>query len=123
MLQDHPRDGSVWPLEVYREVSSTEHYTACMTTLEDTRILPTAMPISVRLARRRGRHSMEPAQAATSVPIEVIDRSRSKEKAFYLLLPVDLVETNERTSRRTMNWPWESSHASRRTSCRLWPTR
>jgi hypothetical protein len=66
---------------------------------------------------------MEPARAATSVPIGVIDRSRGKEKAFYLLLPVDPVETNERTSRRTTNWPWESSHLWRRTSSRLWPTR
>jgi len=76
-----------------------------MTTLEDTRFLPTAMPISVRLARRRRQHRMEPARAATSVPIGVIDRSRGKEKAFYLHLPVDPVETNERTSRRTTNWP------------------
>jgi hypothetical protein len=53
----------------------------------------------------------------------MIDRSRGKEKAFYLLLPVDPVETNERTSRRTTNWPWESSHLWRRTSSRLWPTR
>jgi hypothetical protein len=66
---------------------------------------------------------MEPARAATSVPIGVIDRSRGKEKASYLLLPVDPVETNDRTSRRATTRPWESSHPWRRTSSRLWPTR
>jgi hypothetical protein len=62
---------------------------------------------------------MEPARAATSVPTGVIDRSRIKEKAFYLLLPVDPVETNDRTSRRATTRPWESSHAWRRTSLPL----
>src|SRR5215208_5246702 len=65
-----------------------------MTTLEDTRFLPTTMPISVRLARWRNR--MEPARAATSVPIGVIDRSRSKEKAF-LPSPTGRPRGDERT--------------------------
>ena len=66
---------------------------------------------------------MEPARAATSVPIGVIDRSRSKEKVFYLRLPVGPVATNDRTSRRATNWPWGSSHIWIMTSSRLWPTR
>jgi hypothetical protein len=67
-----------------------------MTTLEDTRFLPTALQISVRLARRRRRHRMEPARAATSVPIGVIDRSRGKEKAF-LPSPTGRPRGDERT--------------------------
>ena len=43
--------------------------------------------------------------AATSGPIEVIDRSRDKEKAFYLRLPVGPVLTNDRTSRRATTQP------------------
>src|SRR5215217_6149700 len=37
-----------------------------MTTPEDTRFLPTSMPISVRLARRR--HRMEPARLPSMLP-------------------------------------------------------
>jgi hypothetical protein len=53
------------------------------------------------------REEAEAAQDGTNLgpDLGVIDRSRGKEKAFYLLLPVDPVETNEQTSRRTTNWP------------------
>jgi hypothetical protein len=39
-------------------------------------------------------------------PIGAIGRSRGREGAFYLRLPLDLVVKNDRTSRRATNCPW-----------------
>jgi hypothetical protein len=49
--------------------------------------------------------------------------SGGRKGAFYLRLPLGPVATNERSSRRATNRPWESSHVWRRTSSILRPTR